>query len=246
VITWIGHGTVLIEAGGLRLLTDPVLGRRTGLLRRLVPPPERHAAERIDAVLLSHLHGDHADLPSLRRVGAAVEIIAPSGAAGWLGRRGFTHVSELLPGASTMVGDVPIVGTPAHHDGRRWRRGEDTGAVGFLVEAGRCIYFAGDTDLFPEMATLAGLVDAALLPVAGWGSSVGPGHMDPERAAEAAAVIRPAVAIPIHWGTLGLPWKRPVRGDRAEPALAFAAEVARVAPDVDVRLLAPGDQTELG
>ena len=65
---------------------------------------------------------------------------------------------------------------------------------------GRRVYFAGDTDLFDGMADLAP-VDVALLPIWGWGPTMGPGHMDPARAAQAAALLRARLAIPIHWGT---------------------------------------------
>jgi L-ascorbate metabolism protein UlaG (beta-lactamase superfamily) len=86
-----------------------------------------------------------------------------------------------------------------------------------------------------------------LLPVWGWGPSAGQGHLDPERAARAAAMISPPVAIPIHWGTLALPWLLRRRGssDTAEPARRFAALTAESAPEVEVRLLEVGERTSL-
>jgi L-ascorbate metabolism protein UlaG (beta-lactamase superfamily) len=112
-----------------------------------------------------------------------------------------------------------------------------------VVEGSRSVYFAGDTDLFDEMAGLRESVDVALLPVWGWGPSVGAGHLDPERAAQAAALIEPAVAIPIHWGTFALPWVA-LRGlpdeERERPAREFAAFAAQRAPGVEVRVLAVG------
>ena len=93
------------------------------------------------------------------------------------------------------------------------------------------------------MGELQGTVDLALLPVWGWGPSVGEGHLDPERAARAAALIDPAVAIPIHWGTFALPWVA-VRGlsddERSRPAREFAAFAAELAPRVEVRLVEVG------
>ena len=107
------------------------------------------------------------------------------------------------------------------------------------------VYFPGDTDLFPAMDELAGTLDVALLPVWGWGPTIGEGHMDPERAAQAAALLRPRLAIPIHWGTFypaGLRGScRAVRDARPE----FAAIVRRSAPDVPVRVLAPGESIDL-
>ena len=107
------------------------------------------------------------------------------------------------------------------------------------------MYFAGDTDLFPEMADLAPSIDVALLPVWGWGPSVGPGHLDPERAAAAAALIAPGLAVPIHWGTFALPRAFRRRADPAWPAREFAALAARQAPPVQARVLVPGEQLEL-
>jgi L-ascorbate metabolism protein UlaG (beta-lactamase superfamily) len=108
------------------------------------------------------------------------------------------------------------------------------------------VYFAGDTDLLDDMDGLVEGLDVALLPVWGWGPSLGPGHMDPEAAARAAAMLRPRVAVPIHWGTLfpaGLKRWRP--GPLTDPPHAFARHVAALAPDVAVRVLAPGEALDL-
>jgi L-ascorbate metabolism protein UlaG (beta-lactamase superfamily) len=86
-----------------------------------------------------------------------------------------------------------------------------------------------------------GPVDAALLPVAGWGPRVGPGHLDPARAARAAAALGARIAIPIHWGTYSRVLMRADAPDR--PAREFAERVAAEAPDCEVRILAPGEST---
>jgi L-ascorbate metabolism protein UlaG (beta-lactamase superfamily) len=240
-VIWVGHATVLLEAGGRRLLTDPVLGVRVGLLRRLAPPVPPALVEDIDAVLLSHAHGDHLDLRSLRRIGTSVPVIAPPAAARLLRRRGFRLTQEVVPGSTVTPAGVTVEVTRATHDGRRWPRGDPEEAVGYLVHGDPAVYFAGDTDLFPEMSLLAGRVDVALLPVSGWGPSLGPGHLDPERAAQAAATIRPRVAIPIHWGTLARPGRRPASDAITRPAREFAEAMGRLAPDVEVRVLSPGE-----
>ena len=114
-----------------------------------------------------------------------------------------------------------------------------------MVEAdGRRVYFAGDTDLFDGMTEL-GELDLALIPVWGWGPRLGAGHLDPERAAEALALIEPRIAVPIHWGTL-FPRINRDRNDRlTAPPHEFAATAARVAPAVDIRILSPGDALDL-
>ncbi|HKP89237.1 MAG TPA: MBL fold metallo-hydrolase [Thermoleophilaceae bacterium] len=242
-LTWLGHATTLIELDGARVLTDPVLRDRIGPLTRTAPPVASAAAERVDAVLLSHLHHDHADLPSLMRLGAATPVIAPRGSGSWLRRQGLEDVRELGAGQSVSIGSLEVTATEAVHDGRRHPLGTSADAVGFVVSGSCAVYFAGDTDLFPAMSDLAGSLDAALLPVAGWGRTLGPGHLDAERAAIAAILTAPRLAIPIHWGTVA-PRARMLRArDPLSAPREFAALVARYAPTVEVRVLAPGEGT---
>ena len=87
-VTFVGHATVLVEMDGVRLITDPVLRRRVGPLRRHGAAPDPRLAEGIDAVLISHLHHDHADVPSLRRLSRTVPVLAAPGAGDFLGRLG--------------------------------------------------------------------------------------------------------------------------------------------------------------
>jgi L-ascorbate metabolism protein UlaG (beta-lactamase superfamily) len=232
---------VLIELGGVRLLTDPVLRPRVWYLRRAGPQPK--APRDVDAVLLSHLHHDHLDLPSLRLLPGRPLLIAPRGSGPMLRRAGFA-ASELRPGDSVEVEGVSVQAVRADHGPGRWPIGGASGeALGFIVRGTPSVYFAGDTDLFPEMEELAP-VDVALVPVAGWGPRLGPGHMDAARAAQAVALLRPRVAIPIHWGTLH---RRLMRlGDWfTGPGDEFAAQVAAVAPGSAVRVLRPGESTSV-
>ncbi|MBS1843265.1 MAG: MBL fold metallo-hydrolase [Actinobacteria bacterium] len=246
-IVYVGHATVLIELDGVRLLTDPVLGDWLGPLRRQVSAPSREHAERLDAVLISHLHRDHVELRSLRRLAAAgVPLVVPVGTRGFFERRGLGGAVELAPGESHAVGPVRVTATEADHEiGRRDVLGEP---VGYLVEGSRRVYFAGDSDLFDGMAALGkGGLDLALLPVWGWGPTLGPGHMDPERAARAAAVLTPRLAVPIHWGTfypLGLSRVRP--RPLTEPPRAFAARAHDLAPGTEVRIAPPGTGVAFG
>ena len=86
----------------------------------------------------------------------------------------------------------------------------------------------------------------ALLPVAGWGPTLGAGHMDPLGAARAAHLIRPRIAIPMHWGTLlpvGLAGRHAAR--LGDPPRIFAEHLASLAPNVEVRILQQGQETEL-
>lgn len=240
-ISYVGHSTVLVELSGARLLTDPVLGRRVGPLIRHGPMPGPATTENLDAVLVSHLHRDHADRASLRRIDRATPFLVPAGSLRFFQREGFTAITELAPGAAAQVGPVTVRAVEARHGGGGRRLAKGSEAIGFLVESRRRIYFAGDTDLFPGMGEIGPGLDLALLPVWGWGPSVGPGHLDPERAARAVALLQPRIAVPIHWGTLyplGLARLRP--SPLRSPAPAFAESVRRLAPQVEVRSLEPG------
>jgi L-ascorbate metabolism protein UlaG (beta-lactamase superfamily) len=162
-----------------------------------------------------------------------------------LRRLGLPRVVEVEPGQAVPVGDALVRATAAAHDGFRPPFGPRGLALGYVVEGSQRVYFAGDTDLFPGMSAL-GPLDAALIPVAGWGPRLGPGHLDSRRAAEALRLLRPRLAVPIHWGTFcpaGLGWR--AWRFLVEPPRAFARHADELAPEVDVRLLAPGQSLDL-
>jgi L-ascorbate metabolism protein UlaG (beta-lactamase superfamily) len=237
-LTWLGHSSVLVEAGGARVLADPVLRRWVGPLRRAaaLPALEPLLDPPLDAVVLSHLHHDHCDLPTLRRLRPRL-LVVPPGAGDWLARNGLPAV-EVPPGRSIEVADgVHVTAVPAEHLGRREPYGPSAMSVGHLVEtATSSTWLAGDTGLFAGMARLGelgrrGVVDLAALPVWGWGPNLGPGHLDPAHAAEAAARAGARVAVPVHWGTLHPAFFSPaMRRQLREPGpLLAAAVVAAVA-----------------
>ena len=119
--------------------------------------------------------------------------------------------------------------------------------LGVHPEMPRRVYFAGDTDLFEGMATLAPDLDVALVPIWGWGPSAGAGHLDPRRAAEALRLLRPRLAVPIHWGTYyPLRLGRSLPAFLKEPVEAFRRYAAEHAPSVGLRVLPVGGRLELG
>ena len=239
--TWLGHSTVLVEAAGVRVLTDPLLRPRLGLLRRVAPVVAPIEGE-LDAVLVSHVHFDHLDVPSLRRVRAR-QFVVPRGARRLLQRRGLGPVVELGAGDELTIGALTVHATHAVHRARRGLRAPPA-SLGFLLSGPARVYCAGDTEVFDGMRDLAPL-DLALLPVWGWGPRVGPGHLDPAGAADALRLLRPRVAVPIHWGTyLRMGMSRDEDALR-EPPARFARLARELAPEVDVRILAPGERLAL-
>lgn len=200
-VTWVGHATTLIDIDGYRVLTDPLMTKRVAHLRRRRPLPSTDLHD-VDLILLSHVHVDHLHLPSLRRLRPTARVLTPIGSAGLLRKAGFDDVSEVRVGDRIESGPVTVEVVPAaHKHGRGPHSRVRAEPVGFIVNgAGRRIYFPGDTDLFDGMSEL-GDIDVALLPIWGWGSTLGEGHLNPERAAAATRLIRPELLLPIHWGT---------------------------------------------
>jgi L-ascorbate metabolism protein UlaG (beta-lactamase superfamily) len=245
-VRFVGHATVLVELDGVRLLTDPLLRRHVAHLRRVVPI-EVDEVLRPDAVLLSHAHYDHLDVRSLRKLDRSAAVAAPRGLGPFLRKLGFEQVTEMVVGDEFDVRGVTVRATPADHDSERFL-GMRTEALGYTVVGSRRLFFAGDTDLFPELEGLVENLDVALVPIWGWGPTLGRGrHLDPEKAAEAVRLLNPRLAIPIHWGTyapLHLAIRRPPEFIRSPPA-AFELAARRVAPDVEVRILQPGESLEI-
>jgi L-ascorbate metabolism protein UlaG (beta-lactamase superfamily) len=243
-IDFLGHATTVIELDGTRLVTDPLLRRRIGGLVHRHPVASPRELGSIDAVLISHLHHDHLDMPSLGLLGRDVRLLMPRRGSAVVRRRGFLNVTELRADDQIGVGGLQVRATQAHHRGFRLPFGPLGGCLGFVVEGAQRVYFAGDTSLFPEMADLRP-IDVALVPVAGWGPSLGPGHLDPPAAVEALRLIQPRLAIPIHWGSLvplGLHRREWTYLNR--PPLEFAERARRQTPEVEVRVLQPGEGLE--
>ena len=205
-IRWLGHATVVIDLGGVRLLTDPLLRRHLGALRRVGPTPDPAWWEGADASVVSHLHLDHADLRSLRGLGDAPVLAGPQAAA-WCARRGLASVAmsddwSAIPGRH---GEVEVRLVRADHTSRPLP-GRPLEAYGFLLRhRDDVVWFAGDTALYPEMGRLpelaGGPIALALLPIHGWGPRLSAGHMDAEQAAEAAGLSQAGRVVPVHWGT---------------------------------------------
>jgi L-ascorbate metabolism protein UlaG (beta-lactamase superfamily) len=248
-ITWWGHSTCMIDDGA-RVLTDPLLTRWLAHLvrRRGESPDLSHTPP--DLVVVSHLHFDHFHVPSLRLLPRGTLVAVPKG-AGMLLRSAPLEVVEVDVGDVIAVGSTTVTVLPAQHDGRRFngsRRVAPT--LAFLVSGTGTTYFAGDTGLFDGLAELPSLTgggpDVALLPVWGWGPTLGRLHLNPKTAVDALDLVQPSAAIPIHWGTF---WPRGMSRIRPHhfhgAGDLFAEHARRARPDVDVRVLWPGSSTSV-
>ncbi len=252
-VTFAGHATVLLELDGVRLLTDPLLRKRIGVLIRRSPVPPVSLRRDLGAVLISHAHLDHLDVPSLRLIDRSTPVVAPRGLGPLLRRIGFAplemEVGDEVEIASVPATEAPAVArvrvraVPADHAGTRYPLVGESPALGYVVEGGLSVYFAGDTGLYDEMRDLAPL-DVAVLPVGGWGPRLPSDHLNPLSAAKALELLRPAACVPVHWGTIYPPWLPPAFNAKwSEWPHAFARYAAHLAPQVDVRILQPGEAT---
>jgi L-ascorbate metabolism protein UlaG (beta-lactamase superfamily) len=212
-LTWIGHASFLLQAGGCSILVDPVLSRSlSGVVRRHGAPGLDWAAlPRIDAVLITHNHRDHMDEPTLKRLGPAPLFLVPMGMASWFRRAGLTRVVEMAWWQTEAVGPVSVTFVPAEHWSRRGAR--DTNLSwwgGFVVEhEGRRIYHAGDTAWFSGFADIGqrvGRIDVAMLPIGSYAPRwfMHPQHMNPEDAVQAFLALGARQFVPMHWGTFQL------------------------------------------
>jgi L-ascorbate metabolism protein UlaG (beta-lactamase superfamily) len=218
-ITLINHSTLLLQQGGVHILTDPIWSRRAspftwiGPSRRREPGVRWEDLPRIDIVLISHNHYDHLDLATLRRLAQREQsqFIVPTGVARLLRSQNIGPVQELdwgesLPLAGTTVHSVPAL----HFSARGMFDRNRTLWCGYAIETGaRIIYFAGDTAFgthFGQIRERFGAPRLALLPIGAYEPRwfMSPVHMGPDEAVRAHQILDAQTSIAIHHGTFQL------------------------------------------
>lgn len=244
---YLGQATVLMRLDGKHILTDPMFSSRFSLCkmvkRRSAPPLSVAELPPIDLVLLSHAHGDHLDLPSLRAIAAhnpkPLTIVGAPGVAGYaratLEPEHPVRAINLNWHQSVEAAGLVITCWPAKHlGGRHWITLDfkKYGYGGFVVRSSRrSVYFPGDSGMNPAFADLPAFckLDLALMPIdaSNRRDFLRPRHMNPEDALEAFGQSGAQRMIPVHWGTftlcnepLGLSQKRLAAALAAHPALA--------------------------
>ena len=243
-VTWLGHSTLLIEIDGIRVLTDPVWGRRASPLpfagpKRFHPPPAAlDALPPLDAVIVSHDHYDHLDRPTIRALARShVPFITSLGVGALLEQWGIRpeRITELDWWEAASVGDVQVTAAPAQHfSGRGLHDRNSTLWSSFHLRGPRhSFYYGADSGLHPDFAEIGrrlGPFDLAALEIGAYHPAWGDIHMGPVNALKAYAMLGSGAFLPIHWGTFNLalhPWDEP------------AETVLRLAPETSVPLLMP-------
>ncbi|HBL98507.1 TPA: hypothetical protein DDZ86_02590 [Candidatus Dependentiae bacterium] len=218
-IVWIGHSTFLIKMSDFTILTDPILGSPSKIFfpRLTSPGIEPEKLPRIDAVLISHNHPDHLDLPSLQliqRKNPAVALFVPWGDKHWLTKKGFKNVSEYMwwdeipLSLGSDVAPVELTFLPAQHLTRRGIFDRNTSLWGswLIKQNDRTVYFAGDTayaNHFRVIANNTPPIETALMPISPCEprNHMKKNHISAEDAGEAFLELGASRFIPMHWGT---------------------------------------------
>jgi N-acyl-phosphatidylethanolamine-hydrolysing phospholipase D len=225
--TWIGHSTVLLQIGGLNLITDPVFSSRAFPVqwlgpRRLMEPGLRlEALPPLDLILISHSHYDHLDRATVRRLAQlhpSASWIVPLGLGDYLRGWGAREIVELDWWQTAQVRGVGVTGTPARHFSAR-RLGDRNRSLwcGFAVAVGeRRVWFAGDTAYHPEFGEIGarlGPFDLVMIPIGAYDPRwfMERVHVDPEEAVRtyqdvsgARATAPLPLMLGLHWGTFRL------------------------------------------
>lgn len=211
-ITWIGHASFLVQAGGHSLLVDPNWAKWLKVIKRIRHPGLRlHDLPAIDLVLVTHAHFDHLDRKTLREVAADQPIVVPFEVGNLVHDLGFRSVHELHYWESYVHGPIRITLTPCHHWGARVLHDSHRGFGGFVMEiGGRSIFHCGDTAYFDGFREIGQRhrIDIALLPIGAYDPPSGREvHMNPEEAVQAFLELGARRMVPMHYGTFRLSYE---------------------------------------
>jgi L-ascorbate metabolism protein UlaG (beta-lactamase superfamily) len=207
-VSYLGHASLLIESGGVAIVTDPVFcDRIAGMFTKRSSASQFRAEELrgVAGVLISHAHHDHLDYPSLGRVGRSHPVVVPWGLATTMRWRGFEDVRTIGLWEELDLGPWRVTAVPSRHFGGRLPLLYTSGHQGYVLTGPSCVYFAGDTGLNEPMFREIGRrfrLDLAVLPIAG---AVFPwfrrNHMNAEDALRAFHALGARRMLPMHFET---------------------------------------------
>jgi L-ascorbate metabolism protein UlaG (beta-lactamase superfamily) len=251
-VTWFGHASALLEVDGQRVLVDPVWGYRVSPSpvfgpTRLHPAPVPLASvPPVDAVLISHDHYDHLDLPTVRTLleTQTAPFVVPLGIGEHLRKWGVPddRIVELDWNGSTTIGSLTLTCTEARHfSGRFFTRDTTLWASWAVLGPRHRVYFGGDTGYTPAFAEIGarlGPFDLTLLPIGAYNDAWHAIHMDPEEAVRAHGDLGGRVLLPVHWATFNLAFHR-----WAEPVQRLWAAAQRVGATLIVPM--PGQRIDV-
>lgn len=221
-MTWLGHASVLLEVGGRRILTDPVLSTYVTPVppigpKRVAPPPiPVSALPPIDVILITHNHFDHLDRPTMEAIPGKdrIEVVVPLGLARLVRSMGYARVTEIDWWQSGRFAGLEITALPAAHESQRRPFVQDeTLWAGFAIQApgpsGRRIVVSGDSGYhthFAEIGRRLGPFDLAVMYLGGYGPRevAKARHFTPRQMVLAVDDLRARQAVPVHWGTYPL------------------------------------------
>lgn len=248
-ITYIGHATLLLAFGNVRVLTDPNFDDKLGFFLPRVTPPGMKMTElpHIDAIVLTHAHADHLSFASLHALPSGTPVFAPPVVARWLARDGITSARAVHPGQTIRVGNVSISTAPARHMGARYGIDRWRGAAHmYLLDDGAVsVLFTGDTAITPDAVALAETilprrVDVALLPIGfapPWKEFLfRRGHLTAGDALSLFDQLNARILIPFHWGTF-----RHVTSGAYDAIRVLRVLLERHAKASAVKILPPGE-----